>query len=112
MSTRYRLIHFIPDPYTGTRIPLAALVELEEGVQLVLPEADATAVDFGGVQAAALASMICQALEDIESFEALPQSVGPQACLDTAHPIPPQIQAPSQWLRSMLRPAPELKVAS
>ena len=42
-------------------------------------------------------------------FRALPQSVGPQACLDTAHPIPPQIQDLSQWLRSMLRPAPGLK---
>ena len=35
MTAQYRLVHFVPDPFLGGRVPIAALLRTPDGVQVV-----------------------------------------------------------------------------
>lgn len=38
MKIEYRLVHFVPDPFSGARIPVGALVKAASGTEVVIPE--------------------------------------------------------------------------
>ena len=104
-SLTYRIVQFIPDPFSGARVPLAALVSDGKEVRVVraslIPDADC----LGGPRRAALARMIVSALRGATEVDQLPAAVGPQAVLDKARRVPvPDLDAAEAWVRDHILP--------
>ncbi len=107
MNARYRLVHFVPDPFLGGRVPVAALIESGERVTLRrfshLP-------DIGCVGGSRAASVMQMALEDIEAdrrFDHLPAGAGPHAVLDSVLEVPADIADPVAWVETHVLKSPD-----
>ncbi len=100
---RYKLIYFVPDPFTMGRIPVGALVEdggrVEPVIAAHLPGADC----LGGQKSAALLRMIVRDLSQVTSFE-LPRSISPHAKLDSEQTLPSQIENACAWVKKHVLP--------
>lgn len=101
--SRYKLIHFVPDPFSGGRVPVGALVEANDRVGVVLaghlPGADC----LGSYKSAALMRMLVRDLNRVDKFE-LPVCISPHAKLDAEHVIPDQIRDPFAWVQKHILP--------
>jgi hypothetical protein len=86
MRQRFRLVWFIPDPYTDERIPLGSLVERPEGVAFVRADG-ASQLSLTRAQQA-LARFLTEELHRSPTFDALPASLGPHAVADAAEVVP------------------------
>lgn len=84
----YRLVYFVPDPFLGGRIPIAALVEEEGAVQVVrmprLPCPDC----LGGAAAASIVKMSLMDLEEVTALDERPEGLGPQVEIGEAREVP------------------------
>lgn len=103
-SGTYRIVHYTPDPFSGQRIPIAALVEAQGEIKVarasLLPGADCL-----GRRAAAVAmDSILESLSDARTLERLPSSTGPYARLDVERPLPPAVRNPVAWVRDNILP--------
>lgn len=100
-STRYRLVHFVPDPFQGARVPVAAVLQAEGRVSVhEVPHIPGPEC-LGGKDRAALVSLMLEGLGQMSSFEQLPAALGPQAVLDTAREVPAGVNA-QKWLERRL----------
>src|ERR1017187_6147506 len=82
MTARYRVVHFVPDPFTGARIPLAAIVAGGGGVSIASAGHVPGAVCLGRPSTYAAMQMVLESLSTVESLDVLPVAVGPHAVLD------------------------------
>jgi hypothetical protein len=98
MVARYRLVHFVPDPFTGARIPVAALVAGGGGVSVASATHLPAAACLGRAPTYAAMQMVLEALSAAESFDVLPVAVGPQAILDVERQIPGDVSDPVKWV--------------
>lgn len=111
MSPSYRIVQFVPDPFSGARTPVAALVTDGDALRVVrsphLPGPEC----LGGARRAALVRLIVDALLESAVFDRLPASVGPQAVLDPVRNVPVAgLDAAERWVLEHALPHPE-KVA-
>ena len=111
MSARYRIIHFVPDPFLGGRVPIAALVEQSDGRIHVAKSPHIPGPNCLGSRAAS--SLVQIILDDLSSaatrFDRLPISIGPQAILDEKpREIPHGVKDPVHWIESRLYVTPKL----
>lgn len=102
MTAQYRIVHFVPEPFLGTRIPVAALVRRERTLCVVIAEGRMDADCLGSVAHAAALRMLLRTLGDA-SFEDLPATAGPHALLDEARAVPDDVD-PVDWVRSFVLP--------
>lgn len=104
----YRTVQFVPDPYSGARVPVAALVSDGEAVRVVRSAQLPGAQCLGGPRRAALVRMVMEALHDVSGFDRLPHSVGARAILDGAREVPvSDLDAAERWVRDHILPNPE-----
>lgn len=99
MSARFRIIHYVPDPFSGARVPIAALVEDKE--KRVRVERSPFLPGPHCVGGRAASSIITMTLDDLRwatSFDVLPPTLGPDIHLDRARPIPESVDDPAQWV--------------
>jgi hypothetical protein len=100
-SARYRLIHFVPDPFLGGRVPVGAMVQAG-GLVTVLPVKHVPgAACLGSPARAAAASMLVDELASVSAFDSLPVSLGPQAVLDLPREVPAGVD-PRMWVEKAL----------
>jgi hypothetical protein len=104
MVARYRVVHFVPDPFTGARIPVAAIVEGAKGLTLApaghLPGASC----LGANPTYATMQMVLESLSSIADFRVLPISVGPHAVLDMERQVPADVSDPVAWVVENILP--------
>lgn len=98
MAAKYRLVHFVPDPFTGARIPVAALVAGGGGVSVASATHLPGAACLGNAPTFAAMQMVLEAVSAAESFDVLPVAVGPHAVLDTEREIPGDVSDPAKWV--------------
>ncbi len=102
MNARYRMVHYVPDPFVGARVPLAALVMVDGAVEVVkVPNIPGPAC-LGSRSRAAVASMILDDLTMVTGFDRLPPSIGPHALLDQAYEVPDGVRDVTAWLTNLL----------
>jgi hypothetical protein len=72
MKIEFRLVHFVPDPFSGARIPVGALVKTASGTEVVIPE------EVPGQKClhAGAAAILRDLLNDLRQLNTFPQSVG------------------------------------
>ncbi len=105
MTANYRLLHFTPDPFTGSRFVLGALVTNDEGeVQPVQVEKLPSADCLGDRALAITAQRLHRRLATITSADGLPAVFGPYTRLTEPNPLPNGVRDPVEWVRSLLAP--------
>lgn len=105
MSASYRLIHFSPDPFTGARFPLGAVVADAQGEVRVarverLPSADC----LGDRRLAVAVQRLHARLGAVTTVEALPAVFGPYATLAEPQEVPKGVPDALAWVQGMLAP--------
>ncbi len=98
MTARYRVVHFVPDPFTGARIPLAAIVAGGGGVSIASAGHVPGAVCLGRPSTYAAMQMVLESLSAVESLDVLPVAIGPHAVLDVERQIPGDVADPVRWV--------------
>lgn len=98
MTARYRVVHFVPDAFTGARIPLAAIVAGGGGVSIASAGRVPGAVCLGRPSTYAAMQMVLESLSAVESLDVLPVAVGPHAVLDVERQIPGDVADPVGWV--------------
>lgn len=109
MNAHYRLIHFTPDPFAGTRFALGAVVSDERGqVRVARAEWLPSASCLGDRSLAVVIQQLHSRLDAVESAERLPSTFGPYATLAEPHQIPRGVDDAVAWVQAMLsRAKPE-----
>ena len=105
MTAQYRIVHFVPQPFLGAKIPVAALVRHGGATRVVAADRQLDADSVGGVAQAATLRMLLRALEGA-SFDDLPATAGPHAVLDEPRAIPDSVD-PLAWVSAFVLPARE-----
>jgi len=105
VSASYRLVHFTPDPFTGARMPLGAVVVGRDGAVHVAKVNHLPLACFGdrGLQVAV--QRLHARLDGIGNAESLPPVFGPYAALGEAVLVPDSVTDPLAWVDALLNPA-------
>lgn len=107
MTATYRLIHFSPDPFTGIRFPLGAVVVDERGILRFAKAQHVPGIDCLGSRDWAIAAQRLMArLESIDSAEILPRAVGPYAQYSDVLSVPNGVTDAFDWVTKLLTPPP------
>lgn len=110
MTARYRIVHFVPDPFVGSRVPVAALVEQHGTLSVAKVPSLPSPTCLGGRQAWSLVQVMLDDLAEATRFDRLPAGLGPQAHLDAVRRVPDGVVEAKKWVETML--AAHLGVAS
>lgn len=100
MTARFRVVHFVPDPFSGGRVPIAALVDV--GGRVEVAYAESRWEKFLPANARLVARLVRKALAEGVGFDALPSSSGPHALLGEIRPIPKDVEQPVDWVRQAI----------
>lgn len=102
MIARFRIVHFVPDPYSGGRLPIAALVSVDGRVTVA--RADDKWQECLPHDARSAIAVILAELGTGTRAGWLPPTVGPHAVLGEERSIPSGVSEPVEWvLTSILR---------
>ncbi|MGM0558145.1 MAG: hypothetical protein ACQEVA_17305 [Myxococcota bacterium] len=105
MNRRFRMIHFVPEPFSGARIPIAALVEGDKGVEVAIASYVPSRACLGS---RATETLLQGIVADLEAggleFGTLPVKFGPQVRLGEPKTLPTEDSDAVQWLRLHVLP--------
>ncbi|MCP3100301.1 hypothetical protein LZ198_15630 [Myxococcus sp. K15C18031901] len=105
MSAHYRLVQFLPDPFSGARVPIAALVrDADRRVQVARAPHVPGPHCVGGKALWVAMQMAIEELDRATRFDMLPPTVGPHVRLDHEVRIPESISNPAHWVQSTVLP--------
>jgi len=103
MSTEYRVLQYVANPFSGLCFSLAALVRDADGVvHVILAPAAPTAREVGSESEANLLASLRRDIAALDSFDRLPRSFGPQLVLTKAQYVPSE--EPLRWVEEQLVP--------
>ena len=103
MTARFQIVHFEPDPFSGSRFAVGALVENGASVQLVTGWVPGPRC-LGGDQASALVRMLLESLRTCRRLGELPMSAGPQVQIAPVQSVPGGVADPASWVRDHVLP--------
>lgn len=104
MSGHYKLIHFLPDHFSGERIPVGAVVAESGDVRVTIADRIPGAECLGS---AAKFMLLRETLDDIRqlrSMDGLPMSFGPHFVMTEAKELPRVDGDAVAWLRDHVLP--------
>lgn len=104
MKPTYRIVHFVPDPFSGARIPIAALVRLSEGRVAVARSASLLGSHFPSMPTAGVIDLISATLSSATDIYTLPAASGPQAVLGPPAEVPETVADPVRWIENFVLP--------
>jgi hypothetical protein len=105
MSARFRVVHFVPDPILGARVPIGAFVRDGGAVFVARARFVPDALCVGG---SASAAVLRELLRDLERLAAAPSptdAFGPHVFVDAERPMPDGVREPVRWLEAYLLPS-------
>lgn len=105
MRAFYRVVHFVPDPFSESRIPIAALVGSGPEVQLAHAKHVPGPSCIGASESALLKSVL-RTLSAATSLDALPPSTGPHGVLGPPRSVPTGVEDPLEWVERFVLPTP------
>ena len=109
-AAEYKFVYFSPDPFVGSKIPVAALLRTSRGVQAVAPTVPLNAARVGGGDVEFPIRAAMRNLERSTNLEQLPLSLGPHFTLASdTRTIPSKIEEPDAWLASILSAPPVVR---
>jgi hypothetical protein len=100
VNARFRVIHFVPDPFSGGRVPIAALVDVGGRVEVAFAESKWE--KLLPASARLVARLIRESLGTRASFDDLPPSSGPHALLGEVRSVPRDVSEPVRWVRGAI----------
>lgn len=104
MTATCRIVHYEPDPFTGLRVPLGALVwdgRLWHGVAAEhLPGPDC----IGGDEHARMAALLARQIPEIGDATRSEGSLGPFVRFSESRALPSGVEDPVRWVREHLLP--------
>jgi hypothetical protein len=104
LTASYRLVHFTPDPFTGARLALGAVVVERDG-RVRVAKVNRLPLACLGDRGLQIAVMRLHArLDGIGSLEALPSVFGPYATLGEPVGVPDGVPDPLGWVDALLNP--------
>jgi hypothetical protein len=109
MNSTYRVVHFIPDPFSGARVPVGALVKRPGSVGIAVAKLSGDPGELvGTAREAAIVDHVLSTLFTVQDLSALPPSAGPQAVLGPLLSIPASVPDPVRWVEDhiLVRPTP------
>lgn len=110
MSTTFRIVHFVPDPISGARLPVAALMNEGGRVRLVTATSLPTTGCVGTQSAKNNMHHVLQTLARADQIDRLPLSIGPLAVLDAEpHNVPEGIADSAAWVQTNVLPHREAR---
>lgn len=101
MTSRYRIVHFMPNPASGTRFAVAALIEHDNQLSVTTASVIPSAGMLGGRQELLALKMVLERLSRAEDFSRLPVSVGPFVILDEPRNVPAGVDT-EKWVSRRL----------
>lgn len=104
MIATYRLIHFTPDPFTGARFPLGAVVVDGAGAVRVAKVEHLPLACLGDRSLAVAVRRLHGRLDSISAANQLPSVFGPTTTLAEPAPVPSGVADPHAWVEAMLNP--------
>lgn len=110
MTACYRILHFAPDPFSGLRFPVAAVVREQGGQVKVVPAPKLPSADcVGDPRAVSALNLIAPDLKGGWShFDRLPRHFGPHFKLSA--PVELDVENPLVWVMNEILPQkPEKK---
>ena len=103
MTARYQIVYFEPDPFSGARVPIGALVESRRGVQLITGYLPGSRC-LGGDQAVAVVRLALDALRRNQKLGERSMALGPQVDFAAARPVPEGVSDPAAWVADHVLP--------
>jgi len=100
-AATFRIVHFVPDPFLGGRVPIAAIVQ-SDGRLTVVRVPHLGPACLGRASAVAAVRLALDDLERLPSFEHLPSSMGPQVVLGEIREVPLHVDDPVGWVARAL----------
>jgi hypothetical protein len=104
MKRQFQIIHFVPNPVTGARVPMGAIVWEGRSVRIAraahLPGAEC----LGGRESARLLNFLVDDLRTLEHAEQIYQRLGPQVFADETRPVPRDVEDAVAWLERHVLP--------
>jgi hypothetical protein len=104
VTATYRLVHFSPDPFTGARFPLGAIVVADGAVHVAKSSFAPSAECLGDPRLAVVVQRLQARLDTVVSGDALPDAFGPYTTLAAPSPIPEAAADPLAWVETLLNP--------
>jgi hypothetical protein len=105
VTATYRLIHLEPDPFSGARVALGAVVVDGRGAVRVARARRVPTVCLGDSSVQVLAARIHARLDTIGHADRLPMAFGPYVSLAPRASVPDGVVDPVGWVEAMLGPA-------
>ena len=106
MKRHFNIIHFLPDPISGARVPMGAVIHEGSSFEVAfakhLPDADC----LGGRKTARLLNFLIDDLRTIRRPSELHQKLGPQILVDDPRPIPAGVTNAVSWIEKSILPRP------
>lgn len=105
MTPRFRMVHFLADPFTGARFPIAALVDVEGRVKVAkVPDPISLPGLARHASTRAAVRFALDSLSSASDFDSLPPSTGPYVALGEPRTVPVSSKDAIDWvLHSLLR---------
>ena len=104
MSAYYRVVHFAPDPLSGWRVPIGALLSHADRPVFVQANWLPGPSCLGGEATSAVMRMIVAAIARAPNLQRLPVEAGPHAALSDVVPVPASVSDPARWLAEHILP--------
>ena len=104
MTATYRLLHYEPDPFSGMRFPIGAVVWDGRRARGIAAGRLPCAICVGGVAHARMAAMLAQELEAVDDPAISEIAFGPYVRFARACTLPEGIDDPAGWVRHHILP--------
>lgn len=104
MKRYFRMVHFVPDPISGARFPMGALVRDGKAWRTVLAKRLPGPESLGGVKTARLLNLLLDDLEKLRTADEIYQRLGPQVLVEERTLIPDEVKDPFVWVQRFALP--------
>jgi hypothetical protein len=104
MTALYKLLHYVPNPFSGARVPVAALLRDADGlVRVIAAPHLPDAACLGSKRSERAIRFRLADIKELTRFDTLPRGFGSQFVLGPEQPAP--ADGAEDWLRRVVFPA-------
>lgn len=104
MTRHYRLIHFVPDHFSGERFPIGAIVAVDGNIEVAIADRTPGAECLGSDATYMLLRDTLDDIRRVRSFDSLPMAVGPHYELSETRELPDLDVRAVTWLQETILP--------
>lgn len=104
MKRYFNIVHFVPNPISGGRIPVGAIVRKGKSVQIAVAEHIPGPECVGGAKTARLLKLLVDDLQRLTRPSEIYQHLGPQIFVDEGNDIPEDVDDAVGWVQRYALP--------